>query len=119
MAPKASEKRELKNIGYEIFIGALSILSIINLVLLAWFVQDENIQTVLYVINAIMMPIFLGDFIYRLYTAESRSVLFLPRLRLGGPALQPSVSTTQAPAHIPAVACDPAVHGVRRAQPGA
>jgi Ion transport protein len=76
MAPKLALKRELKNIGYEIFIGALSILSIVNLVLLAWFVHDVNIETVLYVINAIMMPIFLGDFIYRIYTAESRSGYF-------------------------------------------
>jgi hypothetical protein len=75
-APKVAKKRELKNIGYELFIGALSILSIFNLVLLAWFVNDVNIETVLYVINAIMMPIFLGDFIYRLFTAQSRSGYF-------------------------------------------
>lgn len=76
MAPKLAKKRELKNVGYELFIGALSILSIVNLVLLAWFVNDVNIETVLYVINAIMMPIFLGDFIYRLYTAENRAGYF-------------------------------------------
>ena len=76
MAPKLAKRRELKNIGYEIFIGALSILSIFNLIMLAWFVYDPDIQTVLYIINAIMMPIFLGDFIYRLFTAESRSGYF-------------------------------------------
>ena len=34
------ERSELKSIGYEIFIGILSILSIVNLVLL-YVVQDE------------------------------------------------------------------------------
>jgi voltage-gated potassium channel len=76
MPPQAARKRELKNIGYELFIGALSILSIFNLLLLTWFVNDETIETVLYVINTIMMPIFLGDFFYRLFTAESRSGYF-------------------------------------------
>jgi voltage-gated potassium channel len=75
MASK-TPKRELKNIGYELFIGSLSVLSIVNLVLLWLFVANETIETVLYVINAIMMPIFLGDFFYRLYTAESRSGYF-------------------------------------------
>jgi hypothetical protein len=69
-------KRELKNIGYELFIGALSVLSIINLAAIGLFVGDETIKTVIDVINAIMMPIFLGDFLYRLFTAESRSGYF-------------------------------------------
>ena len=75
VAPKA-KRRELKNIGYELFIGALSILSIINLVLLWQFVDSESIQMVLYIMNAIMMPIFLGDFFYRFFTAESRNGYF-------------------------------------------
>jgi voltage-gated potassium channel len=75
MASK-TPKRELKNIGYELFIGALSVLSIINLLAIGLFVGDETIETVLDVINAIMMPIFLGDFLYRLFTAESRSGYF-------------------------------------------
>ena len=33
MAQKPKQPRELKNIGYEVFIGLLSILSILNLVL--------------------------------------------------------------------------------------
>jgi voltage-gated potassium channel Kch len=74
-APKAL-KRELKNIGYELFIGAISILSIVNLVMLAVFVSDPDIQMVLYIINGIMTPIFLGDFVYRIATAENRSAYF-------------------------------------------
>lgn len=76
MSPKLSHNRELKGIGYELFIGALSILSILNLVLLLVFHGDQNIQTVLGVINAILFPIFLGDFFYRLFTAENRSGYF-------------------------------------------
>ena len=76
MAPKVTKRRELKNIGYELFIGALSILSIVNLIMLALFVDNEDIAMVLNVINGIMMPIFLGDFIYRLFTAQNRSGYF-------------------------------------------
>ena len=75
VAPKAKH-RELKNIGYELFIGALSILSIINLVLLWQFIANENIQMVLSIMNAVMMPIFMGDFLYRFFTAENRNRYF-------------------------------------------
>jgi voltage-gated potassium channel Kch len=71
----AEKQSELKGIGYEIFIGALSILSIANL-LMMFFVQEPALEQVLLVINAIMFPIFLGDFFYRLVTAESRSGYF-------------------------------------------
>lgn len=73
MAPK---HRELKGIGYELFIGALSILSIVNLLLL-WVVQNESLNTVLLIVNAIMFPIFLGDFLYRFFTSPNRTHYFL------------------------------------------
>ena len=66
---------ELKPIGYELFIGALSVLSIFNLILLL-FVRDQSLETVIYVINAFMMPIFLADFLYRFFTTESKSGYF-------------------------------------------
>ncbi len=75
MAAKAEKQRELKGIGYELFIGALSILSIVNLILL-YVTNDPSLDTVLEIMNAIMFPIFLGDFFYRLFTAESRSHYF-------------------------------------------
>ena len=75
MAEKPAKNRELKGIGYEIFIGMLSILSIVNLLLLI-FVNDPNVATVLQLMNAVMFPIFLGDFFYRFFTAESRSRYF-------------------------------------------
>lgn len=71
----AGKQSELKGIGYEVFIGALSILSIANLLMMV-FVQEPSLAQVLLVINAIMFPIFLGDFFYRLFTAESRSGYF-------------------------------------------
>lgn len=72
----ATKKRELKGIGYELFIGALSILSIVNQILLLVIREDANLETVLMVMNAIMFPIFLGDFLYRFFTAASRSNYF-------------------------------------------
>ena len=75
MSARPGSKRELKNIGYELFIGALSILSIINLIWI-FFANDPNLQTVLGVMNAIMTPIFLGDFFYRFFTAPSKSHYF-------------------------------------------
>ena len=76
MPKPVSKRRELKPIGYELFIGALSVLSIINLVLLVVIRNDENLTTVLYIMNAIMFPIFLGDFLYRFFTTESKSGYF-------------------------------------------
>ena len=76
MPPKLSHYRALKGIGYELFIGALSILSICNLIAQLILYRDPNLQTVLTVINAILLPIFLGDFFYRLWTAQSRSDYF-------------------------------------------
>lgn len=40
------------------------------------FVDDPSLETVLQVINAIMFPIFLGDFLYRFFTSEDRSQYF-------------------------------------------
>lgn len=62
---------ELKGTAYEIFIGMLSILSIANIVLLFVFIDDDAMQLVLAVMNALFSVIFLGDFIYRLSTASS------------------------------------------------
>ena len=45
MPPKLVKKRQRKSIGYELFIGALSILSIVNLILM-FVVNDESLWTV-------------------------------------------------------------------------
>ena len=69
------ERSELKSIGYEIFIGILSILSIVNLVLL-YAVQEKSMDTVLTVMNALFSVIFVVDFFYRIVTAPSAGAYF-------------------------------------------
>src|SRR4051794_3329455 len=71
----ARERRELKSIGYEIFIGILSILSIVNLVLL-YAVQETSLDTVLTVMNAVFSVVFVADFLYRIVTAPSAAAYF-------------------------------------------
>ncbi len=70
-----AEKKELKNLGYEIFIGVLSILSIFNLIV-GIFTQDPDISNVLMIMNGVYSIIFMGDFIYRIVTAPSKSNYF-------------------------------------------
>ena len=67
--------RELKNTGYEIFVGILSILSIVNIVMIR-VADDPNIDTVIVAMNALLSVIFLADFAFRLSTAESKSRYF-------------------------------------------
>ena len=73
---RAAARSELKNTAYEIFIGALSILSIANLVLVYAFAADPALQLILSVMNALFSVIFLGDFIYRMSTAPSSARYF-------------------------------------------
>jgi voltage-gated potassium channel len=65
----------LKNPGYEIFVGALSILSILNLILMYAF-QDQQLDYVLMVMNVPITLIFFIDFLYRFKTAPDRSFYF-------------------------------------------
>jgi hypothetical protein len=67
--------RELKSTGYEIFVGVLSILSIVNIVLV-YAIDDSNLDTVIEATNWLLSAIFLLDFTYRLLTAESKSNYF-------------------------------------------
>src|SRR4051812_34529895 len=75
MIEARARRRELKNPAYEIFVGILSVLSILNLVLL-YAVEDSELATVLLVMNAILSGVFLGDFVYRLFTSESKTHYF-------------------------------------------
>lgn len=68
-------KSELKNPTYEIFIGLLSVLSIVNIVLINLF-KDPTVDGVVYIIDGFLSFIFLGDFLYRFFTAESKSGYF-------------------------------------------
>ena len=71
----AKVRSELKGTAYEIFIGVLSILSILNLFLLI-LVNDKSLDTVLDAMNALFSLIFLADFTYRITTAPSASRYF-------------------------------------------
>lgn len=71
----SGRRSELQDPGYEIFIAALSVLSIVNLVLL-YVLQDEALDSVLNVMNAVLSTILFLDFCQRFRTAESRSDYF-------------------------------------------
>jgi voltage-gated potassium channel len=70
---------EFKNTNYELFIAALSILSIVNLAILVLVEatgQDPVVANITYIINVPLSVIFLADFGFRLKTAHSRSRYF-------------------------------------------
>lgn len=73
--------RELKSVGYEVFILLLSLLSALNtiFVVLGFLLGRAGgpAQDVVLVMDAVMTPIFLFDFAYRLGTARSRRAYFV------------------------------------------
>lgn len=71
----AEERAGLRNPGYEIFIALLSILSIVNLVLVE-VIQKPDLQYVLAIMNAPITIIFFIDFLYRFFTAPSKTEYF-------------------------------------------
>jgi voltage-gated potassium channel len=79
MAGAATPEREqLANPGYELFILALSVVSIVNLVLvspISWL--DGQQQDVVLIVDVLLTIVFLTDFAYRLWTADSRRAYFL------------------------------------------
>jgi voltage-gated potassium channel len=75
MSASASNRGELGNTGYEIFIGALSVLSLVNLVLLTTLDQSAALGVVRFMDVPISI-IFLADFAVRLHRAEDRSAYF-------------------------------------------
>ncbi len=88
MAPTSNE---LKSTNYEIFIGMLSVLSILNIVFMYAFLQDGNLQNILSAMNTLLSAIFMGDFVYRISDRSVEVGLLLPRVRLGGPPREPAV----------------------------
>lgn len=69
-------RREQLDFGYEIFIAAVSVLSVFNIVLsyIPGVVLDAI--NVVFIINAVLTLLFIYDFGLRLATAPSRSVYF-------------------------------------------
>lgn len=74
---KKNEGSELKNAPYELFIAALSILSIFNLALM--YILPSNatdVKGILSIMNAIFSLIFITDFSFRMYVAPSKKQYF-------------------------------------------
>jgi voltage-gated potassium channel len=71
VSAEKSHRSELGNTGYEIFIGALSVLSLVNIVLLATL-RDEALKTVVYTVDVVLSIVFLLDFLVRLRRAPAR-----------------------------------------------
>ena len=91
MADAETEHKELKNTGYEIFVGILSILSIVNIVLL-YAVDDPNLSTVLRVMNGAPQRDLPGRLHLPTVHGRVEVPLLLPPVRLGRPARQPARS---------------------------
>jgi voltage-gated potassium channel len=64
--------QELKNTGYELFILLVSCLSIFNLVIIILPGIDPILKGVVHILDLFLSMIFIADFLYRLFTAESR-----------------------------------------------
>jgi len=70
---------ELKDTTYELFIGALSVLSIVNLVLFV-VISIPDLKGIILILNGGMSLIFLADFFYRLLSARSKPRYFLRQM---------------------------------------
>jgi len=66
-----TSKQKPINTNYEIFILAVSCLSIFNL-LFELLPIDQDIKNLLYIFDILITPIFLIDFLYRLFSAPSK-----------------------------------------------
>lgn len=77
-ARTSTAPRELKSTSYELFVGALSVLSIVNLVLI-YLPSSSPVTSVATLMDGFLTIIFLIDFLYRFLTAESRSGYFVRR----------------------------------------
>jgi Ion transport protein len=74
-----ADTSELKAPAFEVFVGILSILAIVNLVLLA-VMDSADLRSVLLIMNAVLSVIFIGDFVYRMKTATSKRHYFLRQM---------------------------------------
>jgi Ion channel len=77
MAVSAAEQKEVNN--YELFIGALSVFSIINIVL-ALLLPDPAVRNVILIVDTGLCLVFFADFLGRLRNADSKSGYFFHQL---------------------------------------
>lgn len=73
---KAEVQAKLRNPSYEIFMGLLSILSILNMGLLL-FMSEQTLSAVLELVNIVLVIFFAMDFLFRFFTAPSKSEYFI------------------------------------------
>ena len=73
----AAEQKEVNS--YELFIGALSVISIINIVL-ALAIPDSAVRNVILIVDTGLCFVFFADFLGRLRNAESKSKYFFRQL---------------------------------------
>jgi Ion transport protein len=72
---KNQKTRELRTSSYELFIGALSILSILNLVLVLLPITDQ-VKELILIVDSALTIVFLIDFAIRLFSAPVKSRYF-------------------------------------------
>src|SRR5215471_11123898 len=73
----AAEQKEVN--PYELFIGALSVISIINIAL-ALLLPDPAVRSVIIIVDTGLCFVFFADFLGRLRNAESKSQYFFRQL---------------------------------------
>lgn len=71
------KRREELKFGYELFIAAVSLLSVFNMVLSYIPGVDKDAVNVVYIINSVLTLLFIYDFGLRFATAPSRSDYFI------------------------------------------
>ena len=77
MSDAGKKKETLVHPGYELFILALSVLSLVNLVFLVlpWPLDGQQ-RDVILIVDGILTIVFLSDFAWRLTSAESKRAYF-------------------------------------------
>ena len=75
-ATTAQPAPELKNVSYECFILALSLVSLLNILILV-FVRQPEVGVVIAVMDVLLSFIFLGDFLFRLFSAPTKRTYFI------------------------------------------
>lgn len=71
-----SKPNEIKGVAYELFLSAITILSILN-IFLYWFPSDEEMKEVILILEIILSIFFILDFLYRLISAENKYRYFV------------------------------------------
>ena len=75
MATKEPTRAELGGSAYELFVGALSVLAVVNVVLYA-LLRDPATKTVVRITDVLLSLVFLLDFLLRLRRAPSKAGYF-------------------------------------------